>query len=128
MTSYRVMKTDEFKDAIFYRISCAHSSAEHDLDIEFERDVDFKDDIFLNLYSKLAWSSYWKDDDKWYKNLWWRIKGAFKIIFKGYVEVHESFILEGEEHIDSFINALEEGKKYVKRSEYENNSEVVGKT
>lgn len=36
------------------------------------------------------------------------------MLFKGYIEVEESFILRGEEHIDSFIEALEEGKQYLK--------------
>lgn len=114
MTSYRTMKTNEFKDAIFYRVACDCGSDEHDLHFEFENDPEIPQMIFLNFYKKLLWSSYWGDNDKWYKNFWLRIKGATKMIFTGYVEVEESFILRGEKHIDSFIEALEEGKQYIK--------------
>lgn len=118
MTSYRTMKTNEFGNAVFYRIACDCGSNEHDLHIEFEKDPEIPEMIFLNFYKKLEWSSYWGDDDKWYKNLRNRIKGALKILFKGYIEVEESFILGGEEHIDSFIKALEEGKQYLKGEKY----------
>lgn len=131
MTSYRTMKTNEFKDAIFYRVACDCGSDEHDLHFEFEKDSEIPEMIFLNFYKKLVWSSYWGDNDKWYKNFWLRIKGATKMIFKGYVEVEESFILRGEDHIDSFIEALEEGKQYMKNlegEEDENNSEMVSET
>lgn len=113
MTSYRVMKTNEFEDAVFYKIACDCGSDNHDLHFEFEKDPDL-DFIYLNMYAKLEWSSYWNYEDKWYKNFWCRIKGAFKMLFKGYIEVEESLILRGEEHINSFIEALEEGKQYVK--------------
>ena len=131
MTSYRTMKTNEFKDSIFYRVACDCGSDEHDIHMEFENDPEIPGFIFLNFYKKLVWSSYWGDNDKWYKNFWLRIKGATKMIFKGYVEVEESFILRGEEHIDSFIEALEEGKQYIKDLKGEedaNNSKVVSET
>lgn len=131
MTSYRTMKTNEFKDAIFYRVACDCGSDEHDLHLEFEKDPEIPEMIFLNFYKQLAWSSYWRDDDKWYKNIWCRIKGATKMLFKGYITVEESFILRGKEHIDSFIEALEEGKQYIKDlegEEDENNYEVVSET
>jgi len=41
------------------------------------------------------------------------------------VELNEDFILEGEEHIDSFINALKEGKEYLKSKQKE---EISSKT
>jgi hypothetical protein len=40
-------------------------------------------------------------------------------------ELNEDFILEGEEHIDSFINALKEGKEYLKSKQKE---EISSKT
>jgi len=42
------------------------------------------------------------------------------MLFKGYVEIEESFLLRGEEHIDSFIEALKEGKEYVKKGKEKN--------
>jgi len=125
------MKTNEFKDAIFYRVACDCGSDEHDLHMEFEKDSEIPEMIFLNFYKKLVWSSYWGDHDKWYRNFWLRIKGATKMIFKGYIEVEESFILRGEDHIDSFIEALEEGKQYmkdVKGEEDADNTKVVSTT
>ena len=35
------------------------------------------------------------------------------MLFTGYVEVEESFILDGDTHVDSFIQALQEGKQKI---------------
>ena len=63
----------------------------------------------LNFYKDLYWSSHW-GDEIFFKRRWKRIKGAFRILFIGYIEVEECFILQGDEHINSFIKALEEGR------------------
>ena len=107
------MKTEKFDNSIFYRIACSCGTDGHDLTLEFEHDKRFPHMLFLNMYKKLAWSSYWGMNNTWYKNIWKRITGAAKMLFKGYIEVEESFILKGEDHIDSFIEALEEGKGYM---------------
>lgn len=70
--------------------------------------------IFLNFYKKVYWSANWQSNDNWFKNILFRIKGALKILFLGYLELQEDFILEGEEHINSFIEALKEEKEYLK--------------
>ena len=113
MPDNRIMKTHEFDDSILYRASCDCGSPECDLTLELEKDKDF-DMIFLNIYKKLIWSAYWKDNDKWYKNLWLRLKYAIKILFTGYIEVEESFVLQGTEQIESFTNALNEGIEKLK--------------
>ena len=46
--SYKVMKTEEFGDSIFYRIACC-GSQDHDMTMELEWDKDVKM-VFLNFY------------------------------------------------------------------------------
>lgn len=113
MGNFRVMKTNEYENSIFYRVACSCGSDDHDLTIEFERDPKIPDMIFINFYKDLAWSSYWGDSN-FFGRMWRRFKTSLRIFFIGYIEVEESFILQGEEHIDSFIRALEEGKEYIK--------------
>jgi len=97
-------------------------SEEHDVILELEIDEDIDNMIFLNFWKKIYWSANWKSNDNWFRNILFRIKGALKILFFGYLEFQEDFILEGEEHIDSFINALKEGKQFIKNKN-KNNSE-----
>ena len=113
MENFRVMKTDEYEDSIFYRVACSCGSDGHDLTIGFERDPNMPDMIFINFYKDLAWSSYWGDSN-FFTRIWRRFKTSLRIFFIGYIEVEESFILQGEKHIDSFIKALEEGKDFIK--------------
>jgi hypothetical protein len=112
MTEKRVMKLNEFENAIYYRASCSCGEPKCDLTIELEKDEGLPDMIFLNMYKNLYWSSYWQSDN-FFKNAWIRIKGAFKMLFTGYVKVEESFIFQGDKQIDAFLNALKEGRDYL---------------
>jgi len=106
------MKTNEFDDSIYYRAACSCSSDEHDVTIEFEIQEDIPSMIFLNFHKKLGWSSRWGNLNL-FGRIWKRIKCSFLMLFTGYIEVEETFILQDEVNIDSFIEALIEGKEYI---------------
>lgn len=112
---YRVMKTNEFKDSIWYRVACDCSDKDCDLTVEFEYDKDLNM-IFLNIYKNLKWSSHWVDKDQWWLRFKKRMLGIFKIVFTGYVEIEETLILQDIKHIDSFIKALQDGKGYLSKN------------
>lgn len=114
MISKNIMKTSEFKDSIYYRASCSCGSDEHDVIIEFEIDEKIPDQIYLNFYKNIAWCSHW-GTLSWYESLWKRLSCSLKMLFTGYVELEESFLLNEESNIDSFIEALQEGKEYIKK-------------
>ena len=99
----------EFKDGIYYRTACSCGSDDHEIDLEIEYDKDCQD-ITLHMYAKVEWSSHWGDMN-WFKRIWLRIKAATKIIFTGWIDLQEDFIINKTEHIDTLIEALEEGKK-----------------
>jgi hypothetical protein len=107
------MKTDEFDDSIYYRVACSCGSNEHDITIEFEIDEEIPSMIFLNFHKNIAWCSHWGNLN-WFERVWKRISCSFKMLFTGYVELEESFIIQGEDDINDFIAALEEGKTYIK--------------
>lgn len=112
MISKNVMKTNEFENSIYYRASCSCGSNEHDVSIEFEIDKDIPSMLFLNFYKTIAWCSHWGDLN-WFIQIWKRIKCSLRVLFTGYIELEESFIIRGEEDIDAFIEALKEGKTYI---------------
>jgi hypothetical protein len=56
------------------------------------------------------------------------LKGVFIVISKCVMKTHEvelteSFILEDESNIDGFIEALQEGKNYIKKKKEEQNND-----
>lgn len=51
-----------------------------------------------------------------YNTIWRRIKDAFTILFIGFLKINRDFLILEGEHIDSFINALIEGKDKILRS------------
>jgi hypothetical protein len=106
---YRSMLIDEWGDSVFYQVACSCGSPDCNLLLELEHDPKFAEHLDLTIYRDLIWSSHFR------KNcLWARIKGALTLLFKGRLEVAESFGLRGEEHIRSFIDALEDGIERVK--------------
>jgi len=112
--SYRVLRVGEFGDkdpSIYYKLICSCTDNRDTLDISLDHDWDC---ITLNLSQKLVWSSYW-GTYPWYERLWYRITGSIKMLFMGYTNVEGSVMLQGEEHIQSFIDALEEGKIFIKK-------------
>lgn len=103
--AYQVMKTGEWnyqQPSVMYQVGCDCSSPDCGMRMEMEVDHDY---LTLLFYKKLTFDSFafggWKK----------RIITAFKVLFLGYIEVEECLILKGEEHIQNFIDALEEGKE-----------------
>ena len=114
MTSLNIMKTAEFDDSIYYRAACACGADEHDVTIEFEKDQ-HTTMLFLNFYKTIAWCSHWGNELNWFQRIWKRISASFKMLFTGYIDLEESFILT-EKSIEPFIKALIEGEEYMKKT------------
>lgn len=113
MKSFRVMKTNEFEDAVYYRVACSCGSNEHDVAIEFEINKETPNMLFINFYKDMEWCSHWGSTN-FLQRIWLKTKAIFRIIFTGYIELNEALILNGDEHIKELIEVLEEGYNYVK--------------
>ena len=114
--SYRVMKMQEFggdQPCVYYKLDCSCGDDSHIITFSLDRDMN---DISLTMNQNIAWSSYYGRDN-WFGRIWQRIVNAFKVLFFGYLEGEATLSLNGEEHVQAFINALEEGKSYVKEFE-----------
>ena len=114
MISKNIMKTNEFEGSIYYRAACSCGDSDHDVTIEFERDDDIPSMIFLNFHKRIAWCSHWGDHQSYRARVWKRIKASIKMLFTGYIELEESFILT-EDNIEPFIKALIEGEDYIQK-------------
>ena len=119
--SYKTMKLDEIGNSIYYRVACQCGSQDCDLVLELEYDKDF-DCINIRMYKKLHasahWGDYWDHFD-FIRVLWNKIKMCSIVMTKGYVEITEETMIQGEEHIDSFISALQQGKRFIVGKEKE---------
>ena len=109
MTTDHIMKLEEAKNFVVYRAACDCSDSDCDMTIEMEIDEGF---LILTLYKKLRWASHWNCKN-WFHNIWLRIKASMKMLFTGYIEVEESFIMK-EDQLNDFIGALIEGEKKLK--------------
>jgi hypothetical protein len=112
--SYRVMKTHDSGKAVYYSVACDCLDNDHQLDLEIE--VDDFPIMTLHFYGKMDLPVYWGCTNI-ASMAWVRVKTAFKILLTGWVDIQNEFILREEAHIDSFIAALEEGKKRVRAHE-----------
>lgn len=106
--SYRVMKTHEFEDSVFYRVACDCCDEEHDLTLMMEMD---KDNILtLSVFGNLE-CSVWYGNKNWFVRFWGKIKKTIEIWYRGYFSANYEMMIFDEEHLDSFISALQEAKE-----------------
>lgn len=108
--SFRIMELSKYKDCIFYRAACMCGSEDCDLTLELEYDKDLNC-LILNMYKKMDWNEGWEVNI--FQRFWLRLKAAFRIIFKGYIETEGAMILENEEQIREFTSALDNGIKMI---------------
>lgn len=124
MTSKRICEISSGKTYVFYRAECSCGSDNHSHVIEISQDpFDTKHSILeMTFYSTQVDKDWWKLPDKNHRfalsNMWWafkrRIKCAFNILFFGYFETEVNFMFHGEDQIQDYINALNEGIERVK--------------
>jgi len=110
--SYNVMKHEGSIWGAWYKVACGCGSDDHMLNVEFEYDKDAPNCMWIHFHKEMTWCYSW-GCNSWYQRLWKRISCAFKMLFTGHIEVEESFILDGAEHLDSFICALNEGRQRI---------------
>ena len=96
--------TNDSKDAVF-KTSCLCSSDEHDLTIWIDKDEGFATEIFFNVIGPYPYS--WCEDNPLI-TFWHRIKGALRILFTGRIVYQECFMFRDKEHVQDFVNALQE--------------------
>lgn len=106
------MKIGDFEDSVFYRVACDCGSEKCDLTLELE----YTGHIYLNMYKTLRAAAYfgktWKYFD-WFRVFKNKLLMMWSIFRTNEIEVSESFVIGDEDQIDSFIEVLEAGKKYL---------------
>lgn len=107
MISNGVMKTNEWEGmAVWYKVACSCIGDDCGAIVALEFDKDFGD-VSVTFYKKVIWT------DKrvgFFTNAYRRIKEAIKILVHGYSEYDGEFIIDGVDRLDTFIEALNEGR------------------
>jgi len=104
-----VMKVDEWKGkSVLYKIACACMSDDCDCSVDFNFDNDFGD-IEVDFYQNINWADYYNNN--WFFTRWWaRVKAALRVLWTGEMKLEGGFIIRGQGHIDSIIEAWQEGR------------------
>jgi len=100
------MKTGQYDQAVFYQIACDCGSNEHQLGLEMDVDNGI---LTLHLYADFEASVYWGKSN-WFMRQWRKLKIILRLCFVGYIKMDQEFLIVDDKHVDSFINALQEGK------------------
>jgi hypothetical protein len=147
--SYKVMEIDRFDDEIFYRVACQCGSADCDMTmtLKLDRKTGYISMLFeKKMLTSTDWniSPVWFDllDDSWeetlenlknwFKNLLIRTKNKLKhtwtIWIHGYMESSADLLINEEKHIQSFLEAIEAGKKELTKIFEEHKAENIRKS
>jgi len=104
-----VMKLNEWDNIVWYEIGCSCTGDDCKAQIEFDINEEFNL-IHITFYKKIMWSDYW-GNNTFYKKIYNRIKASLRILFTGYIDMEGDFMIQDEDHMDSFIEALKEGRQ-----------------
>lgn len=120
-TTFRVMKTHEFENSVFYRIACDCADPEHDMSMEMS--VDKFPVMELNLYWNTETTLFWGTSN-WFKLQWDKLKIITRLIFTSRITLQGNFLLCDEAHINSLIDALKEGRDKLKANMEDENARL----
>lgn len=118
----RVTTTDIFPDTVFLKAHCSCGDDDHTHTLEMEIPYDDLDIIDLVIHHKSVtpynrYGTTFKEKVYyWWKDKVARFEWIVSIIFRGYVETQSSFMFSGINHIDAYIKALEDAKKFLVES------------
>lgn len=99
--------------SVLYRSACECMAPEHDLwiDLNFDKELNMLTMSFN--YELSVNESYNEGLLGHIKIAFKRILKAVRLLFTGRIVCNEEFIFHGDDHIDAFIQALDEGRQYI---------------
>jgi hypothetical protein len=120
-----IMVVEEFKDWIRFRAAndCGEEECDTTIDISFNEDYGMEEITFWKNVGVFAfWDSnydypIWSRIRGRVEVIWKRMKIASKVLFTGYYEAQEEFLMRDPEAISNIIKALEYGKEKTKQWE-----------
>jgi hypothetical protein len=101
---FRIMKINEFDDAVTFRASCNCTDRRHDMTIDIEADKEMGD-IILHFYIDLESNVYWGGKSL-LKRIVKKITYVLRLIFTGRIEMENDFILDSKKQIEDFISTI----------------------
>jgi len=109
-----VSLSHQFDDYISYNIECDCGSKDCGLTMTIECDTKWGI-IELHFYNNARFD-YWRYSDpgivNYFKRIIYRWKKAIKLIFTGKISLENDMVLVDIDHINNFIEAMQEGRDY----------------
>lgn len=117
-TSKGIALRDEFfndsDSAVYYTLLCDCGSTECDTCLELLYDYDFGEiELRINANRFLSHPSPMGFFERQIK----KIRAAFKILFFGRLKAPCEVLIKGDQHLDDFIQALQEGREKLNKAE-----------
>ena len=113
-----------FEDSIWYKLSCDCMDDRHNTIISFSVREGIEDMIEFEIFQNLEINSHYfgvGEKYKWYEKIIgyydvikYRVQKSIRLLFTGELQIDSHVLLYGEEHIDSMIECLYEGKEFVR--------------
>jgi len=110
-TNVSIDKT--FPSSVFYIIQCDCGSKECSahMIVEADRELNL---VRVEFYKEIKLCNYIYPYNI-FKEILFRIKNAFKIIFTGNITLESDFIISNPKHLDDLITALQESRQYCQK-------------
>lgn len=99
-----ICKIRSFGDSEWFRATCGCLSNNHDRTIVVTKDED--DIISCTIYADLKYYDWSTSNDNFLSKAWGRMKGAWKILTSGYIELQGEFMFDGDQAAKDYANAI----------------------
>jgi len=117
-----------YSDCLFYNVTC--DCGDPNCGITLEIEVDDKFGIISVYMCRDLEFEYWRFNSSgainFLKRIWYRLISSIKLFITGNLKTSGNFVLVNLEHINSFIEALQEGRDYCLKSEEERKNNFSG--
>lgn len=87
----------------WFRTSCSCGDKRHSISVELEGE-EFWLDPQIIFYATVVPEGW--DTTNWWRNLKWRIKNAWRLLYDGCIDMEEAFVFRDERQIDAVARAL----------------------
>jgi len=112
---YRIMKTHEFEDSVYFRATCSCDWHKHAHEIEVRQDEDLGE-VMVGISTTIDANEKYCNT-KFYEKIWWRIKTAITALFIGRIEAGSEFLFENTKQVDAYLEAIKKAMNDLKKEE-----------
>lgn len=110
MRNQNIEVTTDYNDLVIFQSTCSCGSNDHIINVCVEKSSSDDMKPLVSIYFKTSWRD---QSENIFKKILGRIKAAFNVLFKGYLELDGDFMFRSYQHFQDFQSTLKEATQQI---------------